>query len=208
MIKVLIVDAHTVLRHGLRLILQEDPNIAIVGEAASGAEAITQAAKLVPHIILMDLQLPDLCGVEVIRQLRTVAPETRVLILTITDQSDSMLAACKAGVKGYLLKSVSGQDVVRAIHQIAAGQAVLPPSLTTRLLDELAAPSPTPDILTERELDVLRCMTQGLGNKEIASVLNISPNTVKTHVRRIFGKLNLRNRTEAATYAMQTDLLP
>jgi DNA-binding NarL/FixJ family response regulator len=205
MIKVLIVDAHTIMRHGLRLILQEDPTIMVVGEAASGPEAIDQAIRLSPQIVLMDLQLPDQCGIQVIQQLRTALPETQILILTVTAQRDTMLAACQAGAKGYLLKSMSGQDVVKAIHQIAGGQAVLPAQLTTRLLQELATPSPTPHRLTDRERDVLHCMSQGLGNKEIASTLHISHNTVKTHVRRILGKLQLRNRTEAATFALQTD---
>ena len=207
MIRVLIVDAHTVLRHGLRLILQEDPTLTVVGEVGSGHEAILQTSNLKPDVVLMDLQLPDLCGTKIIRHIRLASPHTQILVLTVSNQNEKMLTACTAGAKGYLLKSVSGTEVVQAVHQVAAGQAVLPPSLTTRLLDELANPTPTPDTLTERELEVLQQMSDGLENKEIAAALNISQNTVKTHIRRIFAKLNLRNRTEAATYAVQTDIL-
>lgn len=207
MIRVLIVDPFTVLRHGLRLILQEDPALIVVGEAADSAEAVTQATELTPEVTLMEITLPDARGAETVRRIREGVPQTQVLILTASEQCEDMVAAIKAGAKGYLRKNVSGAEVIQAIHQVATGQAVLPPALTTRLLDELADPSPTPEALTERELDVLQYITQGLGNKEIATALNISQNTVKTHVRRILGKLNLRSRTAAATYAMQNGIL-
>jgi DNA-binding NarL/FixJ family response regulator len=196
-----------VLRHGLRLILQEDPALTVVGEAGSGAEVVAQTNQLAPDVVLLDLNLFDTSSVHGIRQIRMSSPQTQVLVLTTADQNGNIAAACKAGAKGYLLKDVGGAEVVRAIHRIADGEAVLPPSLTTRLLDELADPPPTPDCLTNREVDVVRCLSKGLGNKEIANTLSISQNTVKTHVRRILGKLNLRNRTEAATYAMQMNLL-
>lgn len=207
MIKVLLADPHAVLRHGLRLILQEDPGLKVIGEAATGREAIAQTIALTPDIVLMDLNFPDINGAETILQIRRAGPETQVLILTVSNRSEDMLAACRAGARGYLLKSVGGGDVIQAIYQVAAGQAMLSPPVATCLLDELANPSPPLQELTDRELDVLQYLTQGLGNKEIASTLNISQNTVKTHVRRILGKLNLRNRTEAATYAMQTNLI-
>ena len=207
MIRVLIVDAHTILRHGLRLILQEDPAITVVGEAESGAEAVEKVTALKPDVVLMDLQLPDLCGTKIIQQIRAINPSSQIVVLTVSNQSEKMLTACTAGAKGYLLKSISGADIVDAMHKVAAGQAVLPDSLTTHLLDQLANPTPTPDPLTDRELEVLQCMTTGLGNKEIAMALSISQNTVKTHVRHIFAKLNLRNRTEAAAYAMQSEIL-
>jgi DNA-binding NarL/FixJ family response regulator len=207
MIRVLIADTHTVLRHGLRLILQEDPDLSVVGEAANAAELMDQVEAAAPDVVLMDVNLSDQCGIQTVRQIRLTASRPQVLILTVSDQCDNMLPAFQAGAKGYLLKSVSGQEVIQAIHQVATGQAVLPPTLTTLLIDELATPSPTLGELTERELDVLQCITQGLGNKEIATNLNISHNTVKTHVRRILAKLNLRNRTEAATFAVQTNLL-
>lgn len=207
MIKVLLADQHAVLRHGLRLILQEDPGLKVIGEAATGREAIAQTTALTPNIVLMDLNFPDMDGPETILQIRRSRPETQVLILTVSNRSEDMLAACKAGARGYLLKSVGGGDVIQAIYQVTAGQATLSPPVAACLLDELANPSPPLQELTDRELDILQYLTQGLGNKEIASTLNISQNTVKTHVRRILGKLNLRNRTEAATYAMQTNLI-
>jgi DNA-binding NarL/FixJ family response regulator len=155
----------------------------------------------------MEIVLPDARGAETIRRIRAGVPQTQVLILTASERCEDMVAAIKAGARGYLRKNVSGAEVIQAIHHVAAGQAVLPPALTTRLLDELADPSPTPEALTERELDVLQYITQGLGNKEIATALNISQNTVKTHVRRILGKLNLPSRTAAATYAMQNGIV-
>lgn len=203
MIRVILTDPHTVLRHGLRLILQEEPEIRVVGEAANGAETVCQAIALSPDVIVMELQLPDFPGIKAIEQIRRAVPHSQVLALTVLDRSEDMLAACKAGAKGYLLKSVRGADVTHAIRQLAAGQAVLPPSLAGRLLDELACPTPTLELLTSREKDVLFQVAQGLGNKEIANTLNISENTVKTHIRRILAKLNLRNRTEAATFALQ-----
>jgi len=206
MIRVLIADPHTVLRHGLRLILQEDPTLTVVGEAASSNETLTQAMALKPDVVLMDLNMPDLCGISTIRQIRDTLPAIQVLVLTISDRHEDMIAACRAGARGYLLKSVGGTDVIKAIHQVATGQATLAPPVTNSLLDELASPAATPEELTRREMDVLHYLTQGLGNKEIADTLSISQNTVKTHVRRILDKLNLRNRTEAATYAMQTNL--
>jgi two-component system NarL family response regulator len=154
----------------------------------------------------MELQFPDCSGIKLIEQIRAAAPQTQVLILTMFDQSKDMVATCKAGARGYLLKTVRGAEVVQALHQVAAGQAVLPPPLASRLWDGLAAPAEAAEMLTGREIDVLQYIIQGLGNKEIADALNISENTVKTHIRHILTKLNLRNRTEAATYAMQCNL--
>jgi two-component system, NarL family, response regulator LiaR len=205
--RVLIADAHTVLRQGLRLIIQEDPKLTVIEEAATSAETLEKALTLEPDVVLMDVNMPDARGIATIRQIRSLLPQTQVLILTVTDRSDSMLAACKAGAKGYLLKNVSGNEVIRAIHQVAVGQAILSPPVTTCLLDELATPSPSIEELTDREMDVLRYLSRGFGNKEIAKTLNISQNTVKTHVRRIFSKLHLRNRTEAATLVVQTNFL-
>jgi DNA-binding NarL/FixJ family response regulator len=206
MIRILLVDPHTILRHGLRLILQEDPFLTVVGEAACGIEAVHQAFLLRPDVVVTELQLPNFSAVRAIEKIRAALPQTQVLVLTVSERREDMLAACKAGAKGYLLKNVRGGEVIQAVHQIMAGQAVLAPCLASRLLDELADPSPTPELLTSRERDILLYVTQGLGNKEIANFLNISENTVKTHIRRILTKLNLRNRTEAAAYALQVDL--
>jgi len=207
MIHVLIVDAYTVLRHGLRLILQEDPELTVVGEAANSTDALAQVTTLGPDVVLIDPNLPDSYGIETIRSIRTMEPQTQVLVLTTSEQSIDILATFKAGAKGYLSKNVTGAEVVQAIHQVALGQAVLPPTLATCLLDGLAESIPASEQLTNRERDVLTCLTQGLGNREIATALNISQNTVKTHMRRILSKLNLRSRTEAATYALQKGLI-
>lgn len=208
MINVLIVDDHAVLRHGLRLILQEDPDLVVVGEAAAGAEAVTQALSLAPDVVLMDIELPDMSGIEATRRIRATCPQTRILILTVSDRNEDLLGAFKAGARGYLLKHMESKEVLTAIHRVAAGEAILPPNLAARLLNELAEPGPTPEDLTDRERDVLGYVAQGLGNKEIAAALKISENTVKTHVRHIMSKLNLRSRAEAAAYAVRVGLVP
>lgn len=210
MIRVLIADAYTILRHGLRLILEEDPLITVVGEAARASELMAQIDSKMPHVVVMDLGLSNNNGIETIRHIRTTSPHTQVVVLTTCAQGEVMLAACRAGAKGYLSKNVSGVEVIQAIHQVASGQAALPPQLTTQLLNELATELDKPSLnsLTRREVEVLQCLVHGACNKEIADHLIISENTVKTHIRRILAKLNLRNRTEAATFAMQTNLTP
>ncbi len=232
MISVLIADDHAVLRQGLRLILREDPDLQVVGEAASGEEAVTKALALAPDVVLMDIGLPDISGIEAIRRIRAARPGTRILVLTISDRdrdllgaiqaarpgtrilvltiSDrdrDLLGAIQAGARGYLLKSAEAEEVLHAIRRVATGEAVLPPNMTTRLLDALAEPKPMPEILTDRELEVLRHIARGLANKEIAAALNISQNTVKTHVRQILAKLNVRSRAEAAAYAVRAGLI-
>lgn len=210
MIRVLISDDHAVLRHGLRLILQSAPDIIVVGEAGTGGDAVAQAIALSPDVVLMDLDMPDFSGIEATQRIRIASPETRVLILTVSDRKTDFIGALKAGARGYLLKSMDSREVLAAIRRVADGEAVLPPKLATRLLDEIAEPTlpdPAPDELTERELDVLTQLAQGLGNKEIAAVLNISENTVKTHVRSILAKLGVRSRTEAAAHALRGGLV-
>jgi len=208
MIRVLIADDHAILRQGLRLILREAPDLAVVGEAATGAEAIAQTVALAPDVVLMDIELPDLSGIEATRRIRALSPRTRILVLTVSDRSEDLVGALKAGARGYLLKSADAATVLDAIRRVAAGQAVLPPDLTALLLDELAEPQPVAEGLTERELEVLRYIVQGLGNKEIAAILHLSENTVKTHVRHILSKLNVRSRAEAAAYAVRAGLIP
>lgn len=206
MIRILISDDHAVLRHGLRLILQSAPDITVIGETGTGADAVTQAIALTPDVVLMDLDLPDMSGIEATQRIRAACPETRVLILTVSDRKSDFLGALKAGARGYLLKSMESREVLDAIRRVAEGEAVLPPKLAARLLDDLAEPAPSAPIaeeLTERELEVLNQLAQGLGNKEIATALNISENTVKTHVRSILAKLGVRSRTEAATHALR-----
>ena len=206
MIRVLIGDDHTILRQGLRRILAEDPDLTVVGEAANGEEVVDRALELAPDIVLMDVQMPGLSGIEATRRIRAVQPGIRVLMLTVSDRDEDLFGALRAGARGYLLKSAEAQEVLDAIHRVYRGEAILPPTLTARVLDEFAAPTPKPEDLSQREVEVIRLLAQGLGNKEIAAALSISENTVKTHVRHILDKLGLRNRAEAAAYAVQSGL--
>ncbi len=208
MINLLLVDDHTVLRHGLRLIMQEEPGLNVAGEASSGAQGVERALALRPDVILMDIGLPDMTGIEAVRCIRAAWPEARIIMLTVSDRNEDLLEAFKAGAKGYLLKSVESKEVLVAVRRVAAGESVLPPALAARLLEELAQPEPAGEELTGREGDVLRYLGRGWGNKEIAAALNVSENTVKTHVRHILAKLNLRSRAEAAVYAVRAGLVP
>jgi DNA-binding NarL/FixJ family response regulator len=206
MIRVLIGDDHTILRQGLRRILAEDPDLTVVGEAADGEQVVALALELVPDVVLMDVQMPELSGIEAARRIRTAHPEIRILMLTVSDRDEDLFGALRAGARGYLLKSAEAQEVLDAIHRVYRGEAILPPNLAARVVNEFAAPTPKPESLSQREVEVIRLLAQGLGNKEIAAALSISENTVKTHVRHILDKLGLRNRAEAAAYAVQSGL--
>lgn len=207
MIRVLLVDDHAVLRHGLRLILQSSGDMTVVGEASTAAEGVALAASLRPDVVLMDLQLPDFDGIEATQRVRSVYPEARVLILTVSERKSDLVAALRAGARGYLLKSMESQDVLDAVRRVARGEAALPPRLAAQLLEELAEPAAAAPDLTEREAEVLACLARGLGNKEIATELNISENTVKTHVRNVLAKLNARSRSEAIAVALRQGLV-
>ena len=206
MIKVLIADDHTVLRQGLRLILNEADALTVVGEAANGAQAVQLAAELQPDVVLMDVNMPQMDGIEATRRLRAQQPHIKVIMLNISKKESDLIEAIKAGAKGYFLKCAESAEVVDSIRRVAAGQAIMPPHLMARVLEELANPEPAPDQLTARELDTLNLVARGLGNREIAATLHISENTVKTHVRHILEKLHLSNRAEAAAYAVKNGL--
>jgi len=208
MIRVLIADDHTILRQGLRLILAEDPFLKLIGEAADGEEAVQRALELAPDVVLMDVKMPGLSGIEATRRIRAARPEVRILMLTVSDQDEDLFGALKAGARGYLLKNATAQEVLEAIHRVHQGEAILPPAMAARVLDALAAPTHEPEALTPREVEVIRLLAQGLGNKEIAAALSISENTAKTHVRHILDKLGLRSRAEAAAYAVRSGLIP
>ena len=208
MIKVLIADDHTVLRHGLRLILDSADGLTVVGEAADGEAAVAIALELKPEVVLMDVNMPVIDGIEATRRIRAAQPDIQILMLTISQKDKDLIGAIKAGAKGYLLKSAEASEVIESIQRVASGEAILPPTMMARVLDELANPAPEPKQLTERETDILKLVACGLGNKEIGGELHISENTVKTHMRHILEKLNLSNRAEAAAYAVRTGLIP
>ncbi len=207
MIRVLIADDHSILREGMRLILSADPAFTVVGEATNGEDAVARAQELMPDVVLMDVHMPGMNGIEATRRIHATLPQVRVMILTVSDKDEDLFGAIRAGAKGYLLKNSEASQVLDAIRRLANGEAVLPPALAARVLDEFAAPPQAPETLTEREIEIIRLVAQGLGNKEIATQLSLSENTVKTHVRHILDKLQLRSRSEAAAYAVQAGLI-
>ncbi len=205
-IRLLIVDDHPVVRGGLRGIFAGDPSFEVVGEAANGAEAITRASALDADVVLMDLRMPEMSGVEAIRRLRESAPSVRVLVLTTYDTDDDVLPAIEAGATGYLLKDAPREELIRAVHAAFQGDAVLSPSVARRLVGQVR--QPTPDALSQRELDVLRLIASGEGNREAAAKLFISESTVKTHLLHIYEKLGVRDRAAAVAEAYKRRLLP
>jgi two-component system, NarL family, response regulator LiaR len=205
-IRVLLVDDHAIIRKGVRALLMTERDIQIVGEAGDGAEAIVQAAALQPDVILMDLVMPKVDGIEATRHITGKQPNARILVLTSFAADDKVFPAIKAGALGYLLKDSTPDELVRAIRQVARGEPSLEPSIARKVLFELSHPvkkAPMPDPLTERELGVLREVAQGKSNKEIAEELVVSEMTVRTHVSSILSKLHLASRTQAALYALR-----
>jgi NarL family two-component system response regulator LiaR len=219
-VTVLIVDDHAVVRRGLRTFLELQAEVEVVGEAANGQEAIEQVSQLRPDVVLMDLVMPRLDGIEATRRIRSLNPEARVLILTSFAEDERVFPAIEAGAHGYLLKDVSPDDLVRAVLAAARGEAQLHPEITRKLMEQVAARASKPDPeeagsdrtrleeLTDRELEVLRLIAQGLNNREIAGALTISEKTVKTYVSNILSKLHLADRTQAAIYALKMGLGP
>lgn len=209
MIRVLIVDDHAIVRKGIRALLSESGGFEIVGEAADGHEAIAAAAETQPDVILMDLLMPGMDGIEATRRITSQRPGARILVLTSFAADNKLFPAIKAGALGYLLKDSSPEDLLRAIRQVHRGEPALHPTIARKLLQEIAQPvdlSPAPEALTARELAVLRLIAQGLSNQEIADKLVVSEPTVRTHVSRILGKLHLASRTQAALYAVREGL--
>jgi DNA-binding NarL/FixJ family response regulator len=207
-IRVLIVDDHPIVREGLRTLLSEAPGIEVAGEAADGAGAVALAAELHPDVIIMDLAMPGMDGIEALRRINTVGAESRVLILTSFTDDQRLRDAIQAGASGYLLKDVLKEDLLRAIQATAQGQPALHPEAQRRLMRQVAAPrarAPLDD-LTERERDVLRLIAQGHNNKEIAATLHLTEGTVKGYVSIILNKLSVADRTQAALYAVKHGL--
>ena len=208
-IRVLIADDHAIVRKGIRALLSTETDIQVIGEASDGAEAIAQAQALNPDVILMDLVMPKLDGIEATRQITANQPRARILVLTSYAADDKVFPAIKAGALGYLLKDSGPEELVQAIHQVHRGEPSLEPSIARKVLTELSQPPKTPltlEPLTEREVGVLRLVAQGHSNREIAEQLVITEMTVRTHVSNILSKLHLASRTQAALYALREGL--
>ena len=207
-IRVLIADDHSVLREGLRMMLDAQAGIEVVGEAANGREAIAQAGALQPQVMLLDLIMPELGGLEALGEIHRVAPATRVVILTSSEDEEKMIAAMRAGAQGYMLKTEPAGTVVSAIRAAARGEAALAPSVALRLMRAVAHPTPHPeDSLSPREREVLALLGQGMSNKQIAARLSMAEKTARAHVSSILQKLNLEGRTQAALYAREKGLV-
>ncbi|MFN8469531.1 MAG: response regulator transcription factor [Caldilineaceae bacterium] len=206
-IRVLIVDDHRIVREGIRALLSEFEDIQVVGEAGSGQEGVNLVPALQPHVILMDLVMPGMDGIEATRRITAAAPAARVLVLTSFLTADRLYPAIKAGALGYLLKDTSSVDLVEAIRQVDRGEPSLPPEIAHLILSELRQPapglSPGPDALTDREVEVLRLVGQGKTNREIAAKLSVSPETARGHVNNILSKLHVANRVQATLYALR-----
>jgi NarL family two-component system response regulator LiaR len=208
-IRVLIADDHAILRKGIRALLSTEPDIEVVGETADGLETVAQAQALRPDVILMDLVMPEMDGIEATRLITSEQPGARILVLTSFAADDKVFPAIKAGALGYILKDSGPAELVQAIHQVHQGQPSLEPSIALKVLQELSHPTqrpPTPDPLSEREMEVLRLLAQGKSNREIAEQLVIAELTVRTHVSNILGKLHLASRTQAALFALKEGL--
>jgi DNA-binding NarL/FixJ family response regulator len=211
-IQVLIADDQTMVRSGLRLILEAEPDIAVVAEAGNGDEAVRIARREQPDVILMDVRMPAMDGLEATRQITGSDPDMKVIVLTTFDLDDYVYGALRAGASGFLLKDAGGDQLVEAIRVVASGEALIAPSVTKRLISEFAQRPESNEVegldeLTERELEVLAQVARGLSNAEIAEELYVSETTVKTHVSHILTKLHLRDRVQAVVTAYESGLV-
>jgi DNA-binding NarL/FixJ family response regulator len=214
-VRVLIVDDDDLMRAGLRGVLSNDPAIEVVGEAPDGREAVYRTRLLRPDVVLMDVRMPDLDGISATREVLSAFPEVRVVIVTTFEQDDYIFGALSAGASGFLLKRTSPEELVASVHVIAAGDSLLSPSVTSRVIGRMAQ-QPGPDAardrrldeLTPREREVLVLVARGRSNGEIAAALVIEESTVKTHVKRILAKLGVRDRVQAVIFAYESGLTP
>jgi DNA-binding NarL/FixJ family response regulator len=211
----MVVDDHALFRRGLEMVLGNEEDLELVGEASDGQEAVERAQDLMPDVVLMDVRMPRRSGIEATAQIRDLLPHVKILMLTISDDEADLYDAIKAGASGYLLKEISNDEVAAAIRSVAGGQSLISPSMASKLLTEFATmikkgderqqvPAPR---LTDRELEVLKLVAKGLNNRDIAKELFISENTVKNHIRNILEKLQLHSRMEAVVYAVREKLL-
>jgi DNA-binding NarL/FixJ family response regulator len=214
-IRVLVVDDHALFRRGLEMVLEQEPDIEVVGEASDGTEAVQVATETTPDVVLMDVRMPRRGGIDACTAIKDAVPSTKIIMLTISDEEADLYDAIKAGAMGYLLKEISIEEVASAIRAVHGGQSLISPSMASKLLNEFASmikrtderqQVPTPR-LTDREMEVLRLVAKGLNNRDIAKQLYISENTVKNHIRNILEKLQLHSRMEAVVYAVREKLL-
>jgi two-component system NarL family response regulator len=216
-IRVLIVDDHALFRRGLEMVLAEEPDIELVGEASDGAEAVEKAGEALPDVVLMDIRMPKSSGIEACRAMKEVAPSAKIVMLTISDEEGDLFEAIRAGASGYLLKDIPYDEVADVVRAVHGGQSLINPSMAAKLLTEFAALAkrdgeervqqvPAPK-LTDREMEVLRLMARGMNNRDIAKELFISENTVKNHVRNILEKLQIHSRMEAVMIAVREKLI-
>lgn len=208
-ISVFIADDHSIIRKGVAAMLEVVPDIQVIGEAGNGREAVERVRELKPDVVLMDLVMPEIDGIEAIKQITQSQPGVRILVLTTFAGEDKIFPAIKAGALGYHLKDSGAAELVDAIRQVYRGESSLHPTIARKVLQELVRPvveTPTVDPLTQREVEVLKLVAQGLENDEIAEKLVISEATVRTHVSNIMGKLHLASRTQAALYALREGL--
>lgn len=209
-LRVLLVDDHPLFRDGIATLLAMKPEMEVVGEAGSGEEAIAKARELRPDLILMDIQMPGMNGLEATRRIKAEMPETRIVMLTVSDDDEDVIEAVRCGAQGYLLKSLDSETFFDLLAGLAHGEAAIPPGLAWRVLQQVggeAPPAPEAEPLTEREVDVLRLVAEGYSNQQIARALNLSEHTVRFHLRNILGKLHAQSRTEAATRALREGLI-
>ena len=214
-IRVLVVDDHALFRRGLQMVLEQEPDIEVVGEASDGGEAVEKAVDTLPDIVLMDVRMPKRGGIDACTAIHETVPSAKIIMLTISDEEADLYDAIKAGAMGYLLKEISIEEVASAIRAVHGGQSLISPSMASKLLTEFASmikrsndrqQVPTPR-LTDREMEVLKLVAKGLNNRDIAKQLFISENTVKNHIRNILEKLQLHSRMEAVVYAVREKLL-
>jgi two-component system, NarL family, response regulator LiaR len=206
-IRVVVADDHKVVRAGIRELLSDEPDIEVVGEARDGHEAVALALSVRPDVVVMDINMPELSGVEATRQIRAATPAVRVLVLTAYLDDPYIYGLLDAGASGYILKTAEGQEIVRAVRATAAGQSAIDPAVAPRLIARLTRPAQPAETLTERELAVLRLAARGQTNKQIGAALQISDRTVQNHLANIYAKLEVASRTEAVTVGLQRNLI-